>query len=165
MPFIQDFETAYKEYEAGQIDFVQVPSGHLRAARTQPDFHSHPLFWTDAINVNWLLPPFDKLKVRLAFAEAIDVSTLDHIVMGGTVLPTHQWRPPGMPGYFADLERDPPWKFDPAQARRIWPTPAIQQAPACHPSAWPTPARGRTRSSRSLPSRRCGRTTSASRWR
>jgi peptide/nickel transport system substrate-binding protein/oligopeptide transport system substrate-binding protein len=117
MPFIQDLETGYKEYQAGQVMVATVTSQHAATDKSKPDYHNIPALWTDAIYINWATPPFDNPKVRLAFAEAIDINTLDNIVLQGTVKPTHQWIPPGMPGYFPSYESNPVWKYDPAKAK------------------------------------------------
>jgi peptide/nickel transport system substrate-binding protein/oligopeptide transport system substrate-binding protein len=118
MPFFQDQETAYKSYESGAVQLAQVTSQHLPGDKSKPDFHAVPSLWTDGIYVNFAKPPFDNQKVRLAFAEAIDINTIANVILRGLVVPTHQWIPPGMPGWFQDFETNPVWKFDPAQAKK-----------------------------------------------
>jgi peptide/nickel transport system substrate-binding protein/oligopeptide transport system substrate-binding protein len=112
VPFILDSNTAYKEYQTGQTMLTLTGSSDAK----KPDFHSQPLLQTDALYFNWTRPPFDDSRVRTAFAEATDVAAYDQAVGAGN--PTHQWIPPGMPGYSSDFEQRPVVPFDAAQARK-----------------------------------------------
>ncbi len=60
-------------------------------------------------------PPLDDGRVRRALALAIDRETLANSVLEGTVLPSSNYIPLGMPGY----DYPQVLAFDPAEARRL----------------------------------------------
>ncbi|MCC6616930.1 MAG: peptide ABC transporter substrate-binding protein [Anaerolineae bacterium] len=103
MPFIQDSETAYQLYITGELDIMGsqqngIPAVHVPESETLPDFRSTPLFAVRYVGFNNMIPPFDNVNVRRAFALAIDKATLANDVLGGTVVPTDRILPLGIPG-------------------------------------------------------------------
>ncbi|MEO8393787.1 MAG: peptide ABC transporter substrate-binding protein [Chloroflexota bacterium] len=102
MPFIQDSETAYQLYRTGQLDIMGsqqngVPAGHLADVQSMPDFKQAPSFATRYVGFDTVIPPFDNVHVRRAFALAIDKDTLANQVLAGAVAPTDRILPPGIP--------------------------------------------------------------------
>jgi oligopeptide transport system substrate-binding protein len=103
MPFIQDSETAFQLYRTGQLDIMGsqqngVPAEHVAEVSSLPDFRTTASFAVRYVGFNNLQKPFDNVKVRQAFAMAIDKATLANDVLGGTVVPTDRILPAGIPG-------------------------------------------------------------------
>ena len=61
--------------------------------------------------------PFHDRRVRLAVAQAIDVDTIDRVIMRGTIEPASQLVPDGLSGWSAEHADRPP--FDPEAARAL----------------------------------------------
>jgi peptide/nickel transport system substrate-binding protein/oligopeptide transport system substrate-binding protein len=53
--------------------------------------------------MNYLVKPFDNIKIRQAFALAINKDEIVQDIYKGTAIPTNHIVPQGMPGYFAAL--------------------------------------------------------------
>src|SRR5207302_5845724 len=53
--------------------------------------------------MNYLSKPFDNIKIRQAFALAVDKDVIAHSVWKDTVIATNHIVPKGMPGYNANL--------------------------------------------------------------
>jgi peptide/nickel transport system substrate-binding protein/oligopeptide transport system substrate-binding protein len=53
--------------------------------------------------MNYLVKPFDNIKIRQAFALAINKDEIVQAIYKGTAIPTNHIVPQGMPGYFAGL--------------------------------------------------------------
>ncbi len=112
---------AVRLYESGQIDVAGVglddvarmldPKEPLHA-----DLHSAVNLCTDYVVFDVSQPPFDDVKVRQAFAMAIDRQQFIDIVYSGIGVPAKGLYPPALPGYDADLAGLP---HDPQQARRL----------------------------------------------
>ncbi len=87
---------AYRAFQSGSDDVGQAPteaqgSGHA-------NFHQYPLMQIDYLATNWALAPFNDLRVRQAFAIALDKGKLAQ-PSNGAFLPTNHIIPQGMPGY------------------------------------------------------------------
>ncbi len=121
MPFFQDSETAYQLYRTGGLDIMGsqqngVPAARIEEARALPDFRQAPSFAVRYVGFNNVLPPFDKVEVRQAFAMAVDKETLASKVLGGTVTATGRILPGGLPGSELDVT---PLDFDAAAAKQL----------------------------------------------
>ncbi|GCE30712.1 peptide ABC transporter substrate-binding protein [Dictyobacter alpinus] len=105
IPFFKNSQTAYQEYQNGQLHSTGVPSSMLTAARGLPDnqFHQTPILAIDFIAMNYLTKPFDNLKIRQAFALALNKDALAHNVNKDTTIATNHIVPKGMPGYNQNL--------------------------------------------------------------
>lgn len=105
IPFYKQADTIYKAYQAGQVDQSNVPSVHIEAAKALPQgqFHSIPQLWITYYGMNYLTKPFDNIKIRQAFALALNKETLAHNVYKDKVIATNHIVPQGMPGYYEDL--------------------------------------------------------------
>lgn len=106
-------------YEAGQLDIMRLhPSLEMNDIRRRfaADYFSGPMLHTQYISFDTRRPPFDDLRVRRAFALAIDKEALASIVLSGYYFPaTGGFVPPGMPGHSPDIGLP----YDPEQARRL----------------------------------------------
>ncbi|HZR43188.1 MAG TPA: peptide ABC transporter substrate-binding protein [Ktedonobacteraceae bacterium] len=105
IPFYQQVDTVYKAYQANEVDQSGIPTALLAGAKALPkgQFHATPQLWISYYAMNYLTKPFDNIKIRQAFALAIDKDALAHNIHGDKVIPTNHIVPQGMPGYDADL--------------------------------------------------------------
>jgi ABC-type transport system substrate-binding protein len=94
-----DPATVYKEYLAGQIDYAGIPLANLAGAKSRSDYHHAAVLNIDFLAMNFLAKPFDNLKIRQAFALAINKDILASNVLHGAYVPTNHLLPQGMPGY------------------------------------------------------------------
>jgi len=94
----QDGVTAYSEYLAGVDSMGVAPLTALPGARKRPGFHEFGALQTDYLASNWSIAPFDDLRVRQAFAIALDKTKLA-ATDNGAALATNHIVPQGMPGY------------------------------------------------------------------
>ncbi|MHB8620942.1 MAG: peptide ABC transporter substrate-binding protein [Chloroflexota bacterium] len=117
IPFIVDPVTAWRQYQAGEVDVVHpVPTANYAAARKSPEYHDVTPLYNDHLAFNLKASPFQSRAVRQAFALAIDRDTLASKVLAGTVTPARGILPPGMPGYNPNLI---PLGFDPGKAKSL----------------------------------------------
>lgn len=105
MPFYKASDTVFKAYQVGQVDLSNVPAAQLAAAKALPNgqFHLIPNLWINYYAMNFLTPPFNNLKIRQAFALAIDKDVIATNIRKGTVTPSWHIVPQGMPGYNPNL--------------------------------------------------------------
>lgn len=96
-----NIDTTFKAYQANQFDFTNIPAANVPAARSQPDFHEFPTLVTTYLTMNYLAKPFDIIKIRQAFALAINRDVINNTLLKNTVQPTWSFVPPGMPGHSA----------------------------------------------------------------
>ncbi len=108
-------------YENGQLDIAYVGLDDIDRVQDPTNMLSHDLTVAPQLDVQYLAmnvnePPFDDIKVRRAFAEAIDREKLAKVVLKDTGVAATGILPPGMPGYNTALQGLP---FDPEQARKL----------------------------------------------
>jgi ABC-type oligopeptide transport system substrate-binding subunit len=118
--FIQESETAYQLYKAGQLDVMGsqqngVPVADLGEVVGKPDFKQAASFVIRYIGFNNAVPPFDNVNVRRAFALAIDKAALTDKILNGSAAVADRIVPPGIPG--TDLPITP-LKFDTDAAKK-----------------------------------------------
>lgn len=104
MPFIQDAATALKLYQTGELDIMgtyNFPTDQISQVAGNPDFKQVNQFFVTYIGFNNARAPFNDVKVRQAFAKAVDKATLINKVLEGAVVQADTIIPPGMPGYNA----------------------------------------------------------------
>jgi oligopeptide transport system substrate-binding protein len=106
-PFYRDTNTAYKAYQAGQIDstgILSIPSPQFTASRQLTnEFHQVPQLWINYYTMNYLVKPFDNIKIRQAFTLAINKDLIVHSVWKDSSIATNHIVPQGMPGYNPNL--------------------------------------------------------------
>jgi oligopeptide transport system substrate-binding protein len=102
--FYKDVNTAYNAYLAGQADVGSAPASKIAQARTHTGFHQIPTQAIFYYAMNWNMAPFNDVRMRQAFAIAIDKTTNAQTVWHGTVQATNHIVPDGMPGYNPDLK-------------------------------------------------------------
>ncbi len=108
-------------YENGELDMVAVGPGDVERV-LDPDNPLNaeltmvPQLSTQYLGFDVTQPPFDDVKVRQAFALAVDRQKITAVVWKGMRVPAEGIVPPGMPGY----EREQPLlSYDPQRARRL----------------------------------------------
>jgi oligopeptide transport system substrate-binding protein len=108
-------------YENGELDLATVgPADIERVLDPDNPLHSE-LSIVPQLDVQYLgfdvtQPPFDDVKVRQAFALAIDRQKITDVVWLGMATPAEGIVPPGMPGY---LREKPLLGFDAQRARQL----------------------------------------------
>jgi peptide/nickel transport system substrate-binding protein/oligopeptide transport system substrate-binding protein len=102
MPFIEDPATALKLYQTGELDIMgtyNFPADQISSISKDPAFKQVNQFFVTYIGFNNAKSPFKDVKVRQAFAKAVDKDTLINKVMEGVVVQADTIIPPGMPGF------------------------------------------------------------------
>ncbi len=111
---VEEPTTALTLYETGELDMVQLPPVAIPHYKEHPEYRKRPQLRGYYYGMNVQKPPFDDVRVRRAFAHAIDRSQIPVILKGGEI-PTASWIPKGMFGYNPDIGAH----FDPEKARRL----------------------------------------------
>lgn len=111
--------TAFNFYAAGEADLIMdkglTPLALIGDLRKRPDFHSAPFLGNYFIRFNVTRPAFKDVRVRQAFALAIDKELIvDKITRAGEV-PAGSLVPPGCAGY----QPPPGLGYNPQEARRL----------------------------------------------
>jgi oligopeptide transport system substrate-binding protein len=95
--------TAFNLYSSGQADLLLdkglIPSLMLPQLRGRPDFHPGPLFATYFYRFNVTRPPFQDVRVRRAFALAIDKDTIVERITRGNEPIAQSLTPRGIADY------------------------------------------------------------------
>lgn len=99
----RDPDSAYSDYQNGQLDRATPPSSQFQDARQRPDFHAVPYLATGYLQPNWNKAPFDDVNARLAFALALNKDAIANKALKGSVIPTNHIIPSGQPGYDTNL--------------------------------------------------------------
>jgi oligopeptide transport system substrate-binding protein len=124
-PFYKEADTTWRAYQANQVDTASVPTANIADAKALPNgqYHSSPILSTLYFSMNYLVKPFDNIKIRQAFALALNKDVIATNIYKGTVLATNHIIPQGMPGYYADLTGPAGVKGtsgDPAMAKQLF---------------------------------------------
>lgn len=104
-PFYKENDTTYRAYQANQVSVAQVPIANIDAAKGMPNgqYRTALTLSTFHFGMNYLVKPFNNIKIRQAFALAINKDVIAKNIWKGTMLPTNHMIPQGMPGYNPDL--------------------------------------------------------------
>ncbi len=111
---VEEGSTALVLFEQGLLDIVRLPPLEIRRYRERPSYRSEALLRGYYYGFNTREPPFDDVRVRRAFALAIDRREFPKVLQGGE-RPAAYWLPPGMP--YSNTEIGLP--FDASAARRL----------------------------------------------
>src|SRR6185312_3885420 len=119
-PIVREPQVAHLKYEAGELDECGVtPGDFLRDredARLKRELHVMPAAVTLFMVLHpKLQPAFADVRVRQAFARAIDRDEIVRVASHGVWTRADSFLPPGFPGFNPRFRRIP---YDPAGARR-----------------------------------------------
>jgi oligopeptide transport system substrate-binding protein len=116
---IDDDAVAYAQYKSGELDIAGVPIANTQAVRDDPVLSKELLqdpeltvFWVD---INVKKAPFDNLKVRQAFAQAIDRDSYVKNVLKNRGYSSATFIPKGMRDYNPSLGTGQ--AYDPTKAK------------------------------------------------
>lgn len=114
--YVEDSSVALEAYRAGDLDVVTIEPPQMPEVEADPDLAAalvaYPTAATYNLAMNLAQEPFNDLKVREAFAYAMDRETLCADLRGGDCTPTLSWIPEGVAGA---IESDA-FAFDPEAA-------------------------------------------------
>ena len=121
--FFADPATCLPNYQAGQVDECLPSPQQADVLRADPQLKDQvldlPALGTASLDWNMTKPPFDNLKVRQAFAAAVDRQTIAQQALHGVGTPAYSFIPPGMPGHLTEAEAGPVQRYDPARAKQL----------------------------------------------
>ena len=121
MPIVPEPATQLAMYQNGELDVVLVPLGDYPRLKADPRWSKEMKTW-DRAQVQFLAlnprvyAPFKDVRVRQAFAHAIDKAKVINQVFHGLYTVAGGMLPPGVPGH------DPQTKglaYDPARAKQL----------------------------------------------
>lgn len=118
MPLIPEPLTAYKQFRAGGLDTtgsVHFPTEVLSDVQGRKDFHAVPRLQTLFLTLNETTPPFNDVRVRQAFARAVDKVAIARDVFNNFAHPTDGMVPPGIRQY----QTSGPSSYNPTMARDL----------------------------------------------
>ena len=109
-------------YENNEIDVSDISPMVYGGLRGDPEWNE-PAWTYDQFSTIYLFfrtrqPPFDNLKVRQAFAHAIDQVSLNETILQGMMIPAYTMLPLHFPGYVGDKYSDHQ-RFDVDLARQL----------------------------------------------
>jgi oligopeptide transport system substrate-binding protein len=102
-PFYKDADTTLKDYNVNRLDDATVPLSDYSTYKSHPDFWSTPYLRIDYLTMNYTKKPFDNIKIRQAFALAVNKNLIVQNIWKGSFIATNHIVPQGMPGYNPDL--------------------------------------------------------------
>lgn len=120
-PIILDAVTRLNKYKAGELDLVQLERQDVPALQAdaeykdQVKFFDRPAIWYLAMNPQ-RYKPFEDVRVRQAFAMAVDKNKIVNELMGGINTVATGIVPKGVPGHREDAGAFP---FDVARAKAL----------------------------------------------
>lgn len=119
-PIISDASTRLNEYKAGKLLMLTLQRQDVKGIQSDPElktqlvFNKRPAVFFVALNQN-NYAPFKNVKVRRAFAMAIDKKKICDVILEGMPI-ANGLIPPGVFGHREDYKGIP---FDPAGARKL----------------------------------------------
>ncbi|HHT79404.1 MAG TPA: peptide ABC transporter substrate-binding protein [Actinobacteria bacterium] len=117
---IPEQETAFLEFQAGNLEFTEIPVGQRAATEADPALKDgtiiHPILGLYYYGMNLQAEPFkDNLALREAIIYAIDRQNICDIINEGISSPATGFVPPGIPGF---QENAMDFTYDPEMAKQ-----------------------------------------------
>jgi len=101
--FIDDTETAFRQYQTGELDQARIPEPEVVTAKADPKLSKELLVVGSAritaIEMQMNNEVLSKFNVRLALSRAIDRDTLVKVVYDDVNLAAEYWMVKGLPGF------------------------------------------------------------------
>jgi peptide/nickel transport system substrate-binding protein len=120
---IPETQSLIAAFEAGEVNLVNLPPQHVQTFLDREGFitYSKPEAGTltNFVEFNFFKPPFDDVRVRQAFAHAIDVDTIIATVMEGQAVRNPCFMPVGLPGWNGEACAEHGYVYDPAAAMAL----------------------------------------------
>ena len=117
---IKESAQAFAAYKQGELDTAAVAPEDLKAvsadATLKTQYARTPGNCSFYLGFNLKKPPFDNLKVRQAFALALDKNDWVEVILKGAGTVSNSFVPPGRPGYEKDLNQG---DFDATAAKKL----------------------------------------------
>lgn len=117
--YINDSAVSFQSYKKGELDVVGVAPEDYSAVQADPklksQFAQYPGSCSFYIGFNTKKPPFDNMKVRQAFAQALDRDDYVNNVQKGLGQKAQSFIPPGRPGHAPDIKL---WDFNAEAAKK-----------------------------------------------
>jgi oligopeptide transport system substrate-binding protein len=101
--FYTDQDGMYKAYKANQLDYTYVPPANLSQESSNHEFRNTPELTIRYISMNYLAKPFDNIKIRQAFALALNKDLIVQTAFNNAFSASNHVIPKGMPGYNTSL--------------------------------------------------------------
>jgi peptide/nickel transport system substrate-binding protein/oligopeptide transport system substrate-binding protein len=120
--FYASVDTAYKAYQANQVDSTVVPPEQAaQAEKKVAEFKKAPSLSIFYVTMNYLYKPFDNIAIRQAFDLAVNKDIISKSIEHDLVTPTCHIVPAGMPGYNPNLQcpAGAPTKGDANKAKQL----------------------------------------------
>lgn len=111
---INERNTALTLYETGDLDMVSLPPEAIPSYKNSSEYRNIPLLRGYYYGFNVHKKPFDDVRIRRAFAEAINKEELPLILKGGEIS-ANSWIPRGMLAYNPNIGV----KFNLSEARKM----------------------------------------------
>ncbi len=103
--FYQDQNTIFKAYQTGGVSYSGVPAAQLATARKLTnEYQSVPQLAEFYLTMNYLVKPYDNLKIRQAFALALNKDEIVHAILKDSAIATNHIVPKGVVGYNDNLK-------------------------------------------------------------
>ena len=119
--FYADQDGMFRAYQAKQLDFTPVPAANIAAEKSKPGFSETNLLSISYFSMNYLAKPFDDIKIRQAFALALNKDIIVETAEKNAFTPSNHIIPSGMLGYDQALTGPDgtSTKGDPTKAKQL----------------------------------------------
>ncbi|MGZ3651859.1 MAG: peptide ABC transporter substrate-binding protein [Bdellovibrionota bacterium] len=112
---VNEDTTAINMFESGKLQYVsRLPPVEIERLKASPAYRNGPFLRGYYYGFNIKKKPFDDIRVRQAFAYAVDRAQITSMLKGGQ-FPTASWVPKGMFGYEKSVGLD----FNLAKAQKL----------------------------------------------
>lgn len=112
---VNEDTTAINMFESGALHYVsRLPAIEIERLKSSPAYKNSPYLRGYYYGFNTSKAPFNDVRVRKAFAHAIDRNQIVSLLKGGQI-PATSWVPKGMPGYEPKIGLD----FDVKKAKAL----------------------------------------------